>query len=383
MLQPDIRVGLVVGSASLSLGGVAALTVAEPDGMPVAQVPAGAVWRVVPSGSGLSLAAPGGLETPPAEQLTVASPDPGGFVRINGREYRGELTLLRDGSGVTAVNRVGLETYLGSVVSSEMGRRATAEAEAVRAQAVISRTYALRNMGRWRTLGFDLYATVADQVYGGLASETPLGSVAVADTRGVVLTDGGELIDAFFYSTCGGRTAGGTEIFRNASRSYLRSVSDLGPDGVAYCSISPRYHWREEWTAEQLRTVLQRTLPDVARIPRADVRSVSDVRISGRTGSGRVGSLAIGLGGRDAQVDGPSVRSVLRPASGDLLRSNAFSLVATRAGGRITRLVAEGSGAGHAVGLCQWGAVGRARAGQRHAEILAAYYPGTQLMRYY
>jgi stage II sporulation protein D len=57
--------------------------------------------------------------------------------------------------------------------------------------------------------------------------------------------------------------------------------------------------------------------------------------------------------------------------------------VATRAGGRITRLVAEGSGAGHAVGLCQWGAVGRARAGQRHAEILAAYYPGTQLMRYY
>jgi stage II sporulation protein D len=82
-------------------------------------------------------------------------------------------------------------------------------------------------------------------------------------------------------------------------------------------------------------------------------------------------------------VEGPSVRQVLRPPSGDLLRSTAFTLTATGAGRRITHLVAEGSGAGHGVGFCQWGAVGRSRAGHDHARILAAYFPGTTLERLY
>ena len=90
---------------------------------------------------------------------------------------------------------------------------ASAEQEALRAQAIVSRTYALRNLRRWRAQGFDLYASVADQVYGGVASETPEGRAAVDATRGQVLTYGGAPIDAFFYSTCGGRTADGTEVF--------------------------------------------------------------------------------------------------------------------------------------------------------------------------
>jgi stage II sporulation protein D len=102
-----------------------------------------------------------------------------------------------------------------------------------------------------------------------------------------------------------------------------------------------------------------------------------------RTGSGRVGRLAITLGSNQVMVDGPAVRQVLRPASGDLLRSAAFTLTATRSGHGITRLVAEGSGAGHGVGLCQWGAVARSRAGQDFRRILAAYYPGAALQRLY
>jgi stage II sporulation protein D len=82
-------------------------------------------------------------------------------------------------------------------------------------------------------------------------------------------------------------------------------------------------------------------------------------------------------------VDGPVVRQVLRPASGDLLRSAAFTLTAARSGQSIARLVAEGSGAGHGVGLCQWGAVGRSRAGQDYRRILTAYYPGAALQRLY
>ena len=82
-------------------------------------------------------------------------------------------------------------------------------------------------------------------------------------------------------------------------------------------------------------------------------------------------------------MDGPQVRRVLRTTTGDILRSTAFTLSATRAGRRISRLVADGGGNGHGVGFCQWGAVGRARAGQDYQQILAAYYPGTELERLY
>ena len=75
-------------------------------------------------------------------------------------------------TGLTAVNRLGLESYLAGVLSAEMGRRDPTEAQALYAQAVISRTYAVRNEGKRRTHGFDLYADVSDQVYGGVGAET-------------------------------------------------------------------------------------------------------------------------------------------------------------------------------------------------------------------
>jgi stage II sporulation protein D len=207
-------------------------------------------------------------------------------------------------------------------------------------------------------------------------------------TRGRILTYGGVPIDAFFYSTCGGRTADGTEVFRAADRPYLRSVADVADDGTVYCSISPRFRWHEEWTGEALRATLQRTLPPVAAAAGAgttagDVSEVRDVRVSYRTPSGRVGQLTIALRRGDVQVAGPSVRQVLRPASGELLRSNTFTLTVSGAGRRVTRLAADGAGAGHGVGFCQWGAVGRSRAGQHYERILAAYYPGASLERLY
>jgi stage II sporulation protein D len=205
----------------------------------------------------------------------------------------------------------------------------------------------------------------------------------VADTRGQVLTYDGALIEAFFYSTCGGRTAEGTEVFKGAARPYLRSVADQAGDGSVYCSISPRYHWREEWTGEALRTMLQSSLPPIAGVRSEDVRQVTDLRIARRTGSGRVDQLVIGLGGPEIRVDGPAIRQVMRLNSGEPLRSNAFTLVATGAGRRVTHLTVDGMGAGHGVGFCQWGAVGRARAGQQFAQIVSAYFPGTTLERRY
>jgi stage II sporulation protein D len=247
----------------------------------------------------------------------------------------------------------------------------------------VSRTFALRNLGRWKTRGYDVSATVADQVYSGQSAETPEGNTAVSETRGLVLTYEGAPIEAFFYSTCGGRTADGAEVFRGAGRPYLRSFPDQAADGTVYCSISPRYRWHEEWTGEVLLATLQRSLPPVTRVQSADVREVSSVRIVHRGPSGRVDQLAIGLGGPELRLDGPLIRQVMRLRSGEALRSTAFDLMATNGPHGIARLVIDGMGSGHGVGLCQWGAVGRARAGQGYEQILGAYFPGTRLERRY
>jgi stage II sporulation protein D len=380
----EIRIGLLVGATSASVGASGPVIVNEPDGSRVVTIPAGEAWHVTVAGSSLSLASPRGWVSGPLEAITLLATDPTAPLRVNGKQYRGQADVLRDRTGLTVVNRLGVESYLLGVVSAEMGRRSSSEQAALRAQAVISRTYALRHLRRWRSQGFDLYATVSDQAYGGVNAETPEGRAAVRETRGRVLTYNGALIEAFYFSTCGGRTAGGLEVFRGASRPYLRSIPDVGSNGVAYCRTSPRYHWREEWTGESLRGTLQRSLPQLTGTRSESIDQVSDIRITRRSSSGRVDQVAVRLGGSEILVDGQSrIRQALRPSTGDLLRSTAFSLVATGAGNSVTHLVADGMGAGHGVGLCQWGAVGRARAGQRYEQILAAYYPGTSLERRY
>jgi stage II sporulation protein D len=381
--EPQLRIGLGVGLPSATIGGGADLVITDPSGARIAVVPAGERWRAVPSGGGIALQPPSRVGPAPSEMLAVVATDPGALVPVNGRSYRGVVEIVRDTAGLTVVNRLLLESYLLGVVSAEMGRRNQAEFEALKAQAIVSRTYAIRNLRRRAALGFDLHAGVSDQVYVGIGEETPEGRDAVGLTRGQVLTFGGAPIDAFYYSTCGGRTADGPEAFRAASRPYLRSFADVDEHGQAYCRISPRYRWREEWTGIALRTILRRTLPATVgvRADRAD--EVRDVWVAQRTGSGRVGRLGITLRADHVMVEGPVVRQVLRPASGDLLRSAAFTLSAARSGPEITRLVADGSGAGHGVGMCQWGAVGRSRAGQDYQRILAAYFPGATLERLY
>ena len=104
---------------------------------------------------------------------------------------------------------------------------------------------------------------------------------------------------------------------------------------------------------------------------------------TGRTASDRVALLTLLLGRESLDVEGRTVRQVLRTSSGEILRSTAFTLEVRRSGDRVTRVVAEGSGNGHGVGLCQWGAVGRARAGQDYQRILAAYYGVADLSRWY
>jgi stage II sporulation protein D len=376
-----VRVGLLVGVTSAQLSTGSGLEVFTRGGAPLASLPAAQTWVARLSGPNVVLNR-SSADIGPASSMTL-QPREGGAISVNGRSYRGSLELLVTDSGLTVVNQVSLEEYLPGVVGAEMGPRPAGDREALEAQAIVSRTYALRNRGRWASQGFDYQSGVSDQVYGGVAAENAGSRDAVAQTTGLIVTWNGQPIDAFFFSTCGGRTELGTEVFRGANPAYLRSVSDVAPDGTAYCSLSPRYHWREEFTGGQLRAALRRYLPAATSVAAERVGRVRDVRVSSRTGSGRVRTMVVDLPGGEVAVPGPAVRRVLRDPAGNILRSTLFTLRATHAGGEVSHLVIEGSGAGHGVGFCQWGAVGRARAGQEHEAIISAYFPGTQIERAY
>ena len=380
---PEIRVGLMVGSPTLEVSGDGGVLVQDADGNATAAIEAGSPWRVRSAAGMVDAGATGAWQVTGQQQVTFVPRVAGGWLRIGGRPYRGRLTIVRDRTGLTVVNVVNLEDYLAGVVAAEMGRRDSTDGQALAAQAIVSRTFALRNLGKRATEGFDLYASVADMVYAGTAAEYPAASAAVAATSGQILTWQGAPIDAFFFSTCAGQTATGTEVFAAADRPYLQSLRDVDPEGQAYCRISPRFRWREEWSLEELRGVLKTTLPRATTATAEASAGVRGVTVARRTASDRVSRVTIALRTGGVDVDGPAIRQVLRPMGGAVLRSAIFQLSEVREGAQLRRLVADGAGAGHGVGFCQWGAVGRARAGQDAPTILAAYFPGTTLSRAY
>jgi stage II sporulation protein D len=361
--------------------GDSGLSILDADGALTSASEPGAVWQARTDGPRLSATGAAGVKLGGQVSLTF---DPrGGLLALNGRWYRGRLSVVRDRSGLTAINVVRLEDYVVGVVAAEMGRRDSSDAAALAAQAIVARTFAVRNLGKRASEGFDLLATVVDQAYTGVGAEYPLARWAVAETAGQVVTWRGVPIDAFFFSTCGGRTAAGTEVFAEADRPYLVSIRDADGEGQPYCRISPRFRWREEWTVAQLRDVLRQSLPAVTGTSADQVAIVQGVSVTRRTGSDRVARVTVQLSRSSVNVEGPAVRQVLHPVGEPYLRSALFQLTETREEDRLIRLVAEGSGAGHGVGFCQWGAVGRARAGQDAASILGAYFPGTVISRAY
>lgn len=376
---PEIRIGVLPSAASASLSSDRGMIIVDPDEGDLAMVAGGTEVPVLPRGTGLLLEGGGGGL---ARRAFTIEPARDGVLLLEGRAYPGVFEVTRTGAGLRLVNRVGLEQYLVGVVGAEMGRRTPEEREALKAQAVASRTYALRNLGRFADQGFDLAADVSSQVYGDARTADTLVMEAVAATHGEVLEYDGVLIDAFFSSTCGGHSEDGVAAFAGADRPYLRAQPDLAPDGTAWCAISPRFTWREQWTGAQLLAILRRTLASEG-LPAARATDLRDVRPLDRTGSGRIASLElVGSRGRTV-VRGQAIRRVLSPAPGAWLRSTDFTIRVGRGGSRIERVTVEGRGYGHGVGMCQWGAIGRSRAGHEYTEILMSYFPGTSLRRIY
>ena len=374
-----------MGAPSVTLGGDGELFVTDDgNGEPLGSIPVGTTWTVVADTPGLRLVKPDGSRSEHHFGISAVNVTENRFAMTSGRRYRGRVNVIRDPAGLTVMNRVPVESYLAGVIGGEMGPRRTDERQAMLAQAVVSRSFALKNRGRWEAQGFDAWADVRDQVYAGVAGETPEVWDALRQTRGEVLRYHGEIVDAYFHSTCGFRTAGVEEAFKTSQpRPYLRAVSDASGGGHYYCEISPRFRWREEWDGAKLRAILSRTLPAVLNTGGGGLQRITDLEVSRTTASGRVGELRIAFEHGDVRVPGPDVRAVLRPQPDQLLESSAFELRVTKEGGQVTRVVATGAGWGHGVGFCQWGAVGRARAGQDYRTIATTYFPGTSIERLY
>ncbi|MBM3294484.1 MAG: SpoIID/LytB domain-containing protein [Candidatus Aminicenantes bacterium] len=153
--------------------------------------------------------------------------NPQSYLAYDGKPYRGIFVLRGSRRGLLLINILNVEDYLKGVLPGELSPQIYGEIEAQKAQAVAARTYALKNIGQFEDLGFDLYATPVSQVYDGLGVEHPLSSRAVDETRGETAVYGGRLINALYMSTCGGRTEDGEAMFGGAPVPYLRSTECL------------------------------------------------------------------------------------------------------------------------------------------------------------
>ncbi|HEY6064682.1 MAG TPA: SpoIID/LytB domain-containing protein, partial [Thermoanaerobaculia bacterium] len=212
--------------------------------------PAAAGSIAVSSGDGTArrLASPAEI-FPPGDAASGPS-----TVRIDDKTYRGSLAVVVNPRGtLNLVNRVDLEEYLYGVVPAEMGPKRYDEIEALKAQSVAARTYALAHRAQFESEGYDLCATPKCQVYVGLTGEDPLSNEAVDATRGLVIASGGTFADALFVSTCGGRTENVENVFVGEPAPYLVSVEcgELSTSSLAGARLakSPSGHGRSglEW----------------------------------------------------------------------------------------------------------------------------------------
>lgn len=301
-----------------------------------------------------------------------SSAEPGPY-QVAGRRYRGRIVVHFDSGRLSIVNHVDLEDYVAATVGGEMP--ASWPEQALRAQAVATRTYALHQraaqqkalhyrlqqaQGNRRTGGgsshWDVRATEQSQVYRGMESETPRTRRAADSTRGEILTLAGRPILAVFHSTSGGRTASASEV-------WGKNVSYLGSIDVDYEDVAPFTYWRTVFAPETLSGLLAAAGSELGRIDRLEV--------TGRTESGRVERIVAQAASRREEWSGDRLRTLVEGLG---LRSRLFDIRSTPQG-----FAFVGSGFGHGVGMSQWGARELARRGASYQRILARFYPGAEL----
>lgn len=353
---PDLRVGLASGRASLTItsaGGKATVQTESSKTITLTANTAAAIrWQ-----AGAFLV---GREKLRGDVLTIR-PSGAGELALDGRRYRGSLELRHKGGGLIAVNIVPVDGYLRSVVPEEMP--VDWPAEAIKAQSVAARSFALASRGRHAGEGYDLCTTTHCQLYTGTAAEKSASNAAIKATRGEVLTYGGKPIEALFHTDSGGMTENSEDVW-GSHVPYLRAAKDTPAKTMP-------------WTKTISRADLERKLAakghDIGKVrsialsPLAIGRAAKD-----RTTSGRVKTMTVKGTKGTATLSGTTWRSLLG------LKSTLFDAKLTKDAVTFT-----GYGSGHGLGISQWGAERMAAKGASYAEILHHYYTGTKLQQLY
>lgn len=245
---------------------------------------------------------------------------------------------------------VALERYVASVLAGEVS--SSWPMEALKAQAVASRTFALRRMEERKNNAYHVQNSVSDQVLKATINETLV--KAVRESAGLVLTVNQDLAETSFHSTCGGKTA-------DAKNVWGRSYPYLSGGVCGYCHGSPTYHWHVQMPMADIETKLG--------------QKITNIKISSRTKDGRVDKILL-MGGKQQYINGHEFRMALGPMK---VKSTLIKEIKIQG----TSVKISGQGFGHGVGMCQYGALGMAKTGKNYKEILAHYYPKTELRKFY
>jgi SpoIID/LytB domain protein len=389
------------------------MTSCQGAGLLIASGQAGEEFTFLPDPRGIFIAGPSGVFGPIPNPICVA-PAPDAFVVVTSLRrrnlnragnpfeppaYRGVLEIhpvARSGR-LRLINVLDLEEYLQGVITNEMP--ASFHPEALKAQAVAARTFALANLGRFAARGFDLDDSTLSQVYRGRISEHPNGRAAVQSTRGLVVARDGELVPTFYSSSMGGHTESNEWIFNTPSDQLpgsnahpaLRAIHDadfpvpvdLTTDEGAlafYSQVWDHFDSPQRSGNPRYRWVANRSVTEIAeRVARVYGLSLGSIRALVpllRSPSGRIVRLQIV--GERATVTLQGWRT-LRDFF-QLFNSPSAIVPRWDAGSQVTSFDFYGGGWGHNVGMSQYGAHGRGRSGQTFREILAAYYTGAEVI---
>lgn len=289
-------------------------------------------------------------EVPAVEGSIIKIGSISGEFFIGGINYRGNIEVWKDGRGLYVINELPLEEYVRSVVLSETANGW--EMEALKAQAVIARTYAAKHISRNNGSLYHLTSSTIHQLYRGDKTNKRV-AYAVMKTEAEVLTYRGDIIEAFYHSTSGGRTELPEEVF-GKEIPYLGSVASDS-------SLSPYHTWQRELGIEEIQRAL-------------GINDLKDIRIETYTETGRVREISLIKESGTVAMAAKEFRKVI---GWKQLPSTWFSV---RRNGNTFYF--DGRGYGHGVGLCQWGSQKMAKEGMSYREILSHYYPGSVISQY-
>jgi stage II sporulation protein D len=301
-----------------------------------------------------------------------------GKVFFRGKTYTGSLNVIGDENGLYVVSNLPFEKYIAGVVASEVGK--DWEIEALKAQAVVSRTYAIFNKNFNTEKSFHLTSSVLHQLYKGDNADHLI-TQAVQATKKEILTYEGKPINALYHATCEGKTELPEEVWVE-SYPYIKSVECNGVN-------APYENWEKKFSFEQIGEAI-------------GVDGVKDISIAAYTSTGRVKSLRIIADGSNpafpsGSKEGEPENGSLGPADNSESSEQTIEIKATELRKKLgykelpstdfslttsgAEAFFDGRGWGHGVGLSQWGALSMARQGKSYREILAHFYPGTTIMR--